>query len=191
VPERSEPPGPGRFEVPRRPPPTVPEPGIPRPRQPGGTPAPSLPERGPVAGPIAGTRFTVSIDGRDLAVARVSSPQLPADRDSLQLGSVGDRRPLVWSAAPACGAVVLERAFDGDTTLYAWRRRAATHDVEAQQAATQDVQISVLDAAGAVVATLLLQRAWPVSWAGPALDANEARVATESLELVYADLLVR
>jgi phage tail-like protein len=63
--------------------------------------------------------------------------------------------------------------------------------VEAQQAATQDVQISVLDTAGAVVATLLLQRAWPVSWSGPALDANEARVATESLELVYADLLVR
>lgn len=131
------------------------------------------------------------IDGQDLAVSRVSSPQLPADRDSLRLESLGDRRPLAWSGAPACGAVVLERAFDGDTTLYAWRRRAATHDVEAQHAATRDVQITVLDAAGAVVATLLLQRAWPVRWSGPALDANDAQVATESLELIYADLLVR
>lgn len=191
MPERPAPPGLGRSGIPGRPSPSIPEPGIARPPQRGGAPTPPPPERGPVTGPVAGTRFTVSIDGQDLAVARVSSPQLPADRDSLRLESLGDRLPLAWSGAPACGAVVLERAFDGDTTLYAWRRRAATHDVEAQHAATRDVQITVLDAAGAVVATLLLQRAWPVRWSGPVLDANDAQVATESLELIYADLLVR
>lgn len=191
MPERPAPPGLGRPGIPGRASPSIPEPGIPRPPQRGGAPTSPPPERGPVTGPIAGTRFTVSIDGQDVAVARVSSPQLPADRDSLRLVSLGDRLPLAWSGAPACGAVVLERAFDGDTTLYAWRRRAATHDVEAQHAATRDVQITVLDAAGAVVATLLLQRAWPVRWSGPALDANDAQVATESLELIYADLLVR
>lgn len=191
MPERPAPPGLGRPGIPGRASPSIPEPGIPRPPQRGGAPTSPPPERGPVTGPIAGTRFTVSIDGQDVAVARVSSPQLPADRDSLRLESLGDRLPLAWSGAPACGAVVLERAFDGDTTLYAWRRRAATHDVEAQHAATRDVQITVLDAAGAVVATVLLQRAWPVRWSGPALDANDAQVATESLELIYADLLVR
>jgi phage tail-like protein len=172
-------------------PPSVAQPGIPRPPQGGARPPQEPPQRGPSSGPIAGTRFTVSIEGRDVAVARVSPPHLLVDRGSLQLESLGDRHPLVWSGGPASGAVVLERAFDGDTTFYAWRRRAATHDVKAQHAATRDVEVAVLDAAGEVVATMLLHRAWPVRWSGPALDANEASVATESLELVYADLLMR
>jgi phage tail-like protein len=177
--------------VPERPrPPTIAPPGVARPPQRGGV-VTTAPDRGPVTAPTAGTRFTVTIDGRELSVARVSAPELLADRSSLQLESLGDRLPLVWSADPASGAVVLERAFDGDTTLYAWRRRAATHDVKAQHAATRDVEIVVRDAAGTDIATLLLHRAWPVRWAGPALDANEASVAVESLELVYADLLLR
>jgi phage tail-like protein len=166
------------------------QPGIPRPPQ-RDVAQPQPPARGPVTAPVAATRFTVTIDGRELAVARVSAPQLEAERGSLLLESLGDRTPLVWSGRPATGAVVLERAFDGDTTFYAWRRRAATHDLKAQHAATRDVEIAVLDPAGHEVAVLALHRAWPVRWSGPALDANEAHVATESLELVYADLLLR
>jgi phage tail-like protein len=194
VPERPAPPPSPRAPVGSQRPDVggvPPQPGIPRPPVRGGRPEPTPPQRGPVTAPVAGTRFTVSIDGRDIAVARVSSPQLLVDRESLQLESLGDRLPSVWSGAPATGAVVLERAFDGDTTFYAWRRRAATHDVKAQHAATLDVQITVLDAAGTEVGALLLQRAWPVRWSGPALDANEPHVALESLELVYADLLMR
>jgi phage tail-like protein len=192
VPDRPAPPptpgvpgGPPRA-TPRDP---VPQPGIPRPPTRGVAPPP--PQRGPVTSPVAATRFTVSVDGHELAIARVSAPQLETERDSLQLESLGDRHPLVWSGRPAAGAVVLERAFDGDTTLYAWRRRAATEDVKAQHAATRDVRITVLDPAGSEVATLLLHRAWPVRWSGPALDANTAHIAVESLELVYADLLLR
>lgn len=167
------------------------EPLVPRPPVRGEGPTSAPEDRGPVATPFAGTRFRVTIDGRDIAVARVSAPHLPADRESLRLESPGERQPLVWSGDPAGGAVVLERAFDGDTTFYAWRRSAATHDVEAQHAATRDVHVTVLDDAGAQVATMLLHRSWPVRWTGPALAANEAHVAVESLELVYADLLMR
>lgn len=179
----------GRLRpVPRGP---GPPPGIPRPPQRGVAPPPPAAERGPVTAPFSATRFTVSIEDRDIAVARVSAPELTVDRDSLQLESLGDRQPLVWSGGPAAAALVLERAFDGDTTLYAWRRRAATTDVKAQHAATRDVSITILDAAGTEVSVLVLHRAWPVRWSGPALDANEATIATESLELVYADLLLR
>jgi phage tail-like protein len=143
-----------------------------------------------VAEPTSTARFTVHVDGREISVARVSAPTLAADPASLTARPVPrDPDRVIWSGKPQRGTVVLARAVDGDRTFYDWRRAALAADQRSHEGATRNVEVSILDAAGREpVLAYRLVSAWPVRWSGPALDALEASVAHEELELVYHDL---
>jgi phage tail-like protein len=140
--------------------------------------------------PSSTARFAVHVDGEEIAVAWVSAPTLAADRGSVTARPVPrDPDRVVWTGKPERGTVVLARAVDGDRTFYEWRRAALSSGREVHVAATRDVEVAVLDAAGLKpVFTYRLVSAWPLRWSGPALDALQPSVAVEELELIYHDL---
>jgi phage tail-like protein len=140
--------------------------------------------------PSPNARFTVHIDGREVAVARVTAPTLAADPASVRAMPVpSEPDHVTWSGKPARGTVVLARAVDRDRTFYEWRRAALSADQEVHETATRHVEVSLLDAAGEEpVVTYRLVSAWPLRWSGPSLDALVPSVAHEELELVYHDL---
>jgi phage tail-like protein len=143
-----------------------------------------------VGEPSSTARFTVRVDGKEIAVARVSAPSLASDRGSVTARPV-PREPdrVVWSGKAERGTVVLARAVDRDRTFYEWRRAALSDDERVHLAATRNVEVSVLDAAGREpVFGYRLASAWPLRWSGPALDALLPSVAHEELELIYHDL---
>jgi hypothetical protein len=81
--------------------------------------------------------------------------------------------------------VVLRRALTRDRELYDWRRRI----VEGARD-MRSVTISQLEAAaGEVVNSWRLVRAWPCRWSGPAFNAVESGIAYEELELAFDDLV--
>jgi tail tube protein gp19 len=81
--------------------------------------------------------------------------------------------------------VVLRRALTRDRELYDWRRRIAEGARD-----RRTVTISQLEAAaGAVVNSWRLVRAWPCRWSGPAFNALESGIAYEELELAFDDLV--
>jgi T4-like virus tail tube protein gp19 len=81
--------------------------------------------------------------------------------------------------------VVLRRALTRDRELYDWRRRI----VEGARD-RRTVTISQLEgAAGGVVNSWRLVRAWPCRWSGPAFNALESGIAYEELELAFDDLV--
>jgi phage tail-like protein len=155
--------------------------------------ATSRSERSRAGEPSSTARFVVHIGEVEVAVAWVSAPMLASDLASATMRP-GARQSdhVVWSAKPVRSTVVLGRAVDDDRTFYEWRRAALSEDPRGHDAATRDVEVSVLDAAGRKPTfTYRLVGAWPLRWSGPALDALAPRVAHEELEVVYHDLALR
>lgn len=58
-----------------------------------------------------------------------------------------------------------------------------------QKVERSNAEISVLDAAGEVVAQWNLSEVCPVKWTGPSLDAGGNQIATETLELTHNGFL--
>jgi phage tail-like protein len=144
------------------------------------------------ATPVTGARFSVHINRRELAVARISAPTLAVDPASVTAQPVPRGAGRVnWSGELQTGSLVLARAVDGDRTLYRWQRQAVAATRSEREKATRDVVIRLLDASGREsVATFELVCAWPVRWSGPKLDGLSSELAIEELEIVYADLKV-
>jgi hypothetical protein len=81
--------------------------------------------------------------------------------------------------------IVLRRALTQSRELFDWRRRIVEGVEDRRQ-----VTISQLDAAaGEIVNSWRLVRAWPCRWSGPAFDAAETGLAYEELELAFDDLV--
>lgn len=77
--------------------------------------------------------------------------------------------------------VTLRRAVSTDRTLFAWRAAAAGSKGDAR-----DVVIAQLDEPGGKpINVWRLERAVPIRWSGPALDALSGEIAYEELELRY------
>lgn len=156
-----------------------------------GTPGPTAPRLEPTR-PIAAApeptlavNFRVEIDGRELAIARVSPLELAADPSGLK--QAPDRTQpgrVLWTAPPATGRLILSRAIDGDRTLYQWRREALDG-----KPAVRDLAIRQLDRGGTTVLNAWQAvNAWPLRWTGPTFDAIAGGIAFEELELVFTDL---
>jgi phage tail-like protein len=81
-------------------------------------------------------------------------------------------------AAEPPATVTLRRAAGLDDALLAWARHPEP----------RRVVVTVLDARREPACRYVLDKARPVRWAGPALDALSTAVATEELVLAAADL---
>ncbi|WP_052434076.1 phage tail protein [Streptacidiphilus melanogenes] len=83
----------------------------------------------------------------------------------------------------AYAPVVLERAVEKGSSqqLRKWLAGLITDWRSAAKKPTGTVEISLYDAQATQVASWVLTNAYPVSWSGPALDADQNKVAVETL----------
>lgn len=129
--------------------------------------------------------FLVDIDNRQLSFARISPLELASDVDRINRKPIPPEQGGVrWSAPPETGRLIMTRAFDGDRTLYEWRREAMSG-----KPAVRDIAIRHLDRSGTnVLHVWHASRTWPLRWTGPRYDALHGGLAFEEIEVVFNDL---
>ncbi len=130
--------------------------------------------------------FVVEIDGAQLSCARVRGLELGTELD--ELGSKtdpDDPERILWSAPARPGRLLLERALDGDRTLFGWRKEAMSGKPAVRAVAIRHLE----HAGGQTLHTWEVTNAWPLRWAGPRYDALHGGVALEELEIVFHDII--
>lgn len=129
--------------------------------------------------------FLVNINDLELSFARISPLELASDADKVSRKQVPpEQGGVLWSAPPQPGRLVMSRAFDGDRTLYEWRREAMSG-----KPAVRDIAIRHLDRSTRNALHLWrVTRAWPLRWTGPQYDALHGGLAFEEIEVVFNDL---
>lgn len=141
--------------------------------------------------PCGAHRFRVDCDAlpslgfsevRGLAVAVADREEGSTDRrpirdrlDRVPHGSIPPARRETHSPA-----LQLHRGVTDEQALWTWLQEWVAGEVE-----PQDVRICLLNAGGEPVRGWVCRAATPIRWTGPALVADRAAVATESLELVH------
>jgi len=123
---------------------------------------------------LLGRNFRITIDGNELGFSEVIG--LGSETSVTPDGCAGDSRFM---------RLILRRALGASRELFEWRERILRGERD-----LRDVLVQVLDRPGGLPAhTWRLGGAWPCRWSGPVLNALEAGVALEELEIVYASLI--
>lgn len=130
--------------------------------------------------PYRGYRFKVEIDSLIVAgFSEVSGLQQELNTEDYEEGGVNHFTHKLPSRANQ-PTVTLRRGLTDSTDLWGWIRNAVDGRIERKQ-----VRIVLLDDVGAEVWGWELRGAFPVSWSGPDLQADQGAVAMEELELAH------
>ena len=127
--------------------------------------------------------FLVEIDGPEDEPANVVGgfsqvSGLSSQSDVLEYKTGDQARPVKLPGRLRYGNVVLSRGVTSSAELYRWRRR-----VEDGQDARRSGAIVLLDASMRETARWSFWGAWPARYDGPLLDAQDAAISVETLEL--------
>jgi len=119
------------------------------------------------SGPLPRAHFRVFLDRREVGIERISP-----------LHWAGEEHPEIRQS------VVLRRAVSTDRTLYAWWAAVARGKSD-----TRSVVIAqLLSPDGKPINIWRLEKAVPIRWTGPGLDALSGEIAYEELELQYQSI---
>ena len=147
------------------------------------------------ADPYGAHRFRVTCDAlptmgfnqvRGLSVSVVDdgpdeeNSAVPSRKDRRSQGRSWRGRTPALQRSTSSPALELRRGVTDERALWTWLQSWVTGEVE-----PQDVRICLLDSQGRPVQGWVCRAATPVRWRGPDLDAEQAAVAMESLELAH------
>lgn len=129
--------------------------------------------------PIANVQFLVEIDG----IAESGFCQVSGVESALELvrGQSGPRNPALAPSKPgdvSYSPVTLQRAATADHELWRWYRQGIGGRPE-----KRSVTVTILNADLEPVFTVRMRGAWPRRWKLSTLDACEAEVLVEEVEL--------
>lgn len=118
--------------------------------------------------------FHLEIDGIS-AAGFVRCGGLGGEREVFEFFEGGTATPRRLRGRLAWEKIVLERGVVKDRSLYDWFLKGDR----------RDGAIVLISASGEERARWRFLRGWPCSWRGPSLDASNAAVAIEALEIVH------
>jgi len=118
--------------------------------------------------------FHLEVDGLSCA-SFTRCDGLGVRREVLAYCEGGAVAPRIFRGRELASSIVLERGVFRDTTLWSWYLRGDP----------RDGAVVLLGRNGEEVARWRFLRGWPSAWTGPSLDANEAAIALESLEIAH------
>lgn len=139
----------------------------------------------PDSRPVGAFRFSVQVEGMDGAVARFQSVGGLSHEFEVvthQEGGTNDRTHKL----PGQGSypnLVLKTGYVINPALEKWHR-----DFVKNRGPRRTVTVNLLNLAGDTVRTWSFNRCWPVKWEGPQLDATQAQIAVQTLELAYDEI---
>jgi phage tail-like protein len=124
-------------------------------------------------------QFTVEIEGLNVGAFReVSGIGIETEVTEVREGGSNDVHKLPGRIK--FPNVTLKRGFTGSRELYDW---AASHATG--KGVRRSVTITLMDLKGATTASWTLNRAFPVKWQPPSLNASGNEVLIETLELAH------
>ena len=132
--------------------------------------------------PFTNFNFTVEIDGIKRAEFHECTG-FNSSVDVIEHREGGAISPLKLAGQTKYANITLRRGVTDDRELYAWHLDAAAGNVQRKNGS-----IVVRDRQGTETARWNFFDAWPVRWAGPALNAEGTDIAIEELELAVERL---
>ncbi|MFN3240616.1 MAG: phage tail protein [Planctomycetota bacterium] len=138
--------------------------------------------------PLVGICFEVSAAGKSLGV--FSECQGLDVQVGAEAYREGGNLGFVWQLPTQVShsSVVLKRGLSADKELFSWVGSLS----DSGKVTPKDVQISLLVKPGGTAAVSWnVTRAYPLKWTGPSLNATQAALAYESLELAHQGLAIK
>jgi phage tail-like protein len=132
--------------------------------------------------PFTNFNFTIEIDGINRAEFHECTG-FNSSVDVIEHREGGAISPLKLAGQTKYANITLRRGVTDDRELYAWHLAAASGDVQRKNGS-----IVVRDRQGKETARWNFFDAWPVRWAGPALNAEGNDIAIEELEVAVERL---
>ncbi|MEG3628139.1 phage tail protein [Streptomyces poriticola] len=86
------------------------------------------------------------------------------------------------------GEITITRGLDQSSTFTEWIKE--TLNKGAVKTARQNLTIEIKDSTGETVRRIQLMQAWASRWEGPSLRAGEGSAATETVTLVFEEIVV-
>lgn len=130
---------------------------------------------------LATCRFYVEIGGIAQAVfTEVSGLQLEVETFDFQEGGQNFMVHRLPGRTKASN-ITLRRGWTGSDDFYYWLLQIASGKIQ-----EKNLSVVMYNAAGKEMTRWDIIGAYPVKWVAPALKANEASAAVESLELAYS-----
>jgi phage tail-like protein len=130
----------------------------------------------------ASFRFSVEIEGfGPVAFSECTLPPLEVEVHEQKEGGYNAGTHLLPGRVRA-GRVTLKRGLVEASKLLKWYEAVMTGKIKDAQ---RSVSIILWDSTSRPVMRLDFERAYPVKWSGPTLNAGENTVAVETLELAY------
>ena|SRR2546421_1831552 len=142
-----------------------------------------------------GDALSTHIFGVELGGYKVESIQeisgLTVEQQVVEVVQVTDRGQLMIRKQPGgrqAGEITLTRGLDKSGELTKWIKE--TLNKGAVDTARQNITIEVQDSTGATVRRIQLMKGWVSKWDGPSLKAGESSAATESVTIVFEEIVV-
>ena len=124
-------------------------------------------------------QFTVQIEGLTAGVFREVTG-IGVETEVIELREGGSKEVRKVPGVSKFPNVTLKRGITGSSDLHDWAlANLAGKDVR------RSVTITLSDTNGVTVAAWTLNRAWPVKWQAPQLNASANEVAIETIELAH------
>lgn len=135
----------------------------------------------------ASFRFSVQIDGfGPVAFSECTLPPLEVEVHEQKEGGYNTGTHLLPGRVKA-GRVTLKHGMVEASKLLKWYEAVMTGNVKNAQ---RSVSIILQDSTSRPVMRLNFERAYPVKWSGPTLNAGENAVAVETLELAFSHVSI-
>ncbi|WP_030772630.1 phage tail protein [Streptomyces sp. NRRL F-2664] len=90
--------------------------------------------------------------------------------------------------ARQAGEVTITRGLDKSSEFTKWIKETLNNG--AVDTARQNLTIEIKDSTGATVRRIQLMQGWASKWEGPSLKAGESAAATETVTIVFEEIIV-
>ncbi|NUS11774.1 MAG: phage tail protein [Streptomyces sp.] len=105
-----------------------------------------------------------------------------------QVSSDGKQIIRKQPGARLAGEITITRGIDKSSEFTKWIKE--TLNKGAVNTARQNLTIEIKDSEGSTVRRIQLMQGWASKWEGPALNAGQSSAATESVTIVFEEIVV-
>jgi phage tail-like protein len=142
-----------------------------------------------------GDALSTHVFGVQLGGYRVESIQeisgMTVEEDVVEVKQVSDQGKQIIRKQPGArqaGEITITRGLDQSSEFTKWIKETLNNG--AVNSARQNLTIEIKDTEGNTVRRIQLMQGWASKWEGPSLKAGESSPATESVTIVFEEIIV-
>ncbi|MTE17748.1 phage tail protein [Streptomyces sp. TRM43335] len=115
---------------------------------------------------------------------------LTVEEDVVEVHQVNNGKQIIRKqpGARKAGEITITRGLDQSSEFTNWIKETLNNG--AVNTARQNLTIEIMDSEGTTVRRIQLMQGWASKWEGPSLKAGESSAATETVTIVFEEIVV-